>query len=1151
MADGSVVIEISGDDSEFKKSLAGLKSDSKKSAGELEQLGQSGKEAGSEIRKGMKDASSGMDDVKDSAGDGQQAIGKMGKESEGAKKSLKDMASGMLSSFKEISGSAGGLSEKIGSLGGMMKAAFAAGAVIEGIKAISGAFQTAIEKSTELQQSLNQLQASTGASAEQMKEYESVMESLWSNNFGESMDDLADAISAVKRNLGDMDASAMENVTAQAITLRDTFEYDIAESTKAAKAMMKNFGVSAEQAFNLIAAGAQNGLDYSGEMLDSISEYSVQFAKMGFSADEMFHILQTGADAGAFNLDKIGDAIKENAIRVIDLSDTSRGAFQSLGLNIKDMEKKFAAGGESANQAFEQVVTGLSLIKDPLKQNEIGVALFGTMWEDLGPQVVTQLANISDKAYASSDAMQQMMNVKYDDFNSALEGARRSMDVFFKNIGDQFAPQLTSAMGAVAQGIQSVTAGMKENGFTGALEAAHSTLQGFIGGIQENLPSMIASGGEMILQFITGSASFLPEILSIGASIVTSVIEGIAQMLPELPGIAADAIVSFLDGLTSGDSQMIGKGAELLLKVIEGIIKMIPELIVAAGRILAALGEALANGLSSMLEKGVELAKSVISGIANKLPEILAKGKEIVSNVASGIVDGIGAVRDGIVQVAEAIVSKLRSIIERVKEVGRNIIEGLWNGIQEKIDWVKGKIQDAVDGIKNVFTGIKGFFTGSPSRWSEDVGGWVMEGLGNGIEDNADIPIDAAGDAVQETKEVFLEGLQDAEREAEKIIKKDYKTIGQVQIDEMIKGLESKKEDSLTTFEKLVEDQFKAYKDKSGSLTGEYKTAADLLISEYKDALNEGYKEAETLVKERMTAIATEYQSQYDDIIKKRDSLQDALSSDFGDLFAFEDDTVQLENIDRSIEQIQQYNDLLTQLREEYGATDEFLAEITSLGADKGLMAAKKLVNLGQEEFGAYQTKWLEKQQLAQEVASAFYADQLNTLDSEFNQKLDEALADIPGELESIGKDSMQGWIDGMNSKLPDLEAKARSIANRVISAMRDAMDIHSPSKKSAKLVGVPTAQGIGVGFERAFPQVMSKLRGTVDVEMARTSARLTGAANRGGINGTVREITNNNTTVERTVGVEATESLAELIRLLRLEIIKEDKRVGKSMVTA
>jgi len=184
-------------------------------------------------------------------------------------------------------------------------------------------------------------------------------------------------------------------------------------------------------------------------------------------------------------------------------------------------------------------------------------------------------------------------------------------------------------------------------------------------------------------------------------------------------------------------------------------------------------------------------------------------------------------------------------------------------------------------------------------------------------------------------------------------------------------------------------------------------------------------------------------------------------------------------------------------------------------------------------------------------VAAAFYADQLNTLDSEFNQKLDNALADIPDDLESIGKNSMQGWIDGMNKKLPDLEAKARSIASRVISAMRDEMDIHSPSKKTDKLVGVPAAQGVGVGFERAFPQVMSKLRSTVDVEIGKTSARLTGTANHGGAAGTVREITNNHTTVEKTVGVEATGSLAELIRLLRLEIIKEDKRVGKSMVTA
>ena len=62
---------------------------------------------------------------------------------------------------------------------------------------------------------------------------------------------------------------------------------------------------------DLIAEGAQNGLDYSGELLDSISEYSVQFNKVGLGANDMFAIFQKGAESGAFNLDKVGDAVKE------------------------------------------------------------------------------------------------------------------------------------------------------------------------------------------------------------------------------------------------------------------------------------------------------------------------------------------------------------------------------------------------------------------------------------------------------------------------------------------------------------------------------------------------------------------------------------------------------------------------------------------------------------------------------------------------------------------------------------------------------------------------------------------------------------------------------------------------------------------------
>lgn len=77
----------------------------------------------------------------------------------------------------------------------------------------------------------------------------------------------------------------------------------------------------------------QYGLDFSDEMLDSLNEYSVQFAKLGMSADDMFKIMEVGAQTGAFNLDKVGDAIKEMSIRVVDGSDTTAAGFKAVGLD--------------------------------------------------------------------------------------------------------------------------------------------------------------------------------------------------------------------------------------------------------------------------------------------------------------------------------------------------------------------------------------------------------------------------------------------------------------------------------------------------------------------------------------------------------------------------------------------------------------------------------------------------------------------------------------------------------------------------------------------------------------------------------------------------------------------------------------------------
>ena len=220
--------------------------------------------------------------------------------------------------------------EKIGKAAKVAAGITAAAATAVGV--------AAVKSYTEHEQAVNSMAAATGAAGEELEHLQAAMEGAYQNNFGDSLQATADAVAMVDRNLKNISPDEIQEATEAALALQDTFEYGVEESTRAAAAITKNFGGSAKEAFSLIAAGAQNGLDYSGELIDTINEYSSQFSKLGFTADGMFQLLQSGADSTAWNLDKVGDAIKEFSIRAIDGSDTTVQAFQDLGYNAYVLE---------------------------------------------------------------------------------------------------------------------------------------------------------------------------------------------------------------------------------------------------------------------------------------------------------------------------------------------------------------------------------------------------------------------------------------------------------------------------------------------------------------------------------------------------------------------------------------------------------------------------------------------------------------------------------------------------------------------------------------------------------------------------------------------------------------------------------------------
>ena len=284
--------------------------------------------------------------------------------------------------------------------------------------------------------------SSTNTATEETEKYKQVLEDIYNKNYGDSYEDIADSMAKVQMQLKDLDSAELENITEKAIALRDLFGYDVSESIRSVKALMDNFNISADEAFNLIKEKKKQGLDFSNELLDNINEYSVQFGKLGLSAEDMFNIFKSGAENGAFNLDKIGDAVKEFSIRVIDGSNTTIDGFKRIGLNADEMAQKFANGGEEAKKAFIEVVQRLGNMDDKVSQSIAGVDLFGTMWEDLGPTVIMSFDEMDNGISKSSDSMQKSIDELYNTTKKKAETQLKRLKSLGADFGEEMLPTL-------------------------------------------------------------------------------------------------------------------------------------------------------------------------------------------------------------------------------------------------------------------------------------------------------------------------------------------------------------------------------------------------------------------------------------------------------------------------------------------------------------------------------------------------------------------------------------------------------------------------------------------------------------------------------------------------------------------------------------
>ncbi|MEJ9171642.1 phage tail tape measure protein [Bacillus cereus] len=363
-----------------------------------------------------------------------QLFGTIGIKAEGAYKDLQQFedrvqktANGMHDKFQKAGESISHVGNKMKDVGTNMTTGVSL--------PLAGIGAAAVKVASDFDTSQRNIQSSLGLTEKGAENLGKVAKETWKDGFGQSIEEVDQSLIKVYQNMKEVPHEELEEATKSAMTLGKTFDSDINEVTRGAGQLMNQFGISSKEAFDLFAAGGQEGLNYSNEMFDNVAEYAPLYKQAGFSANEMFTIMANGTRDGSYNLDYINDLVKEFGIRVQDGSKGVSDAFAEMSPQTQKVWDNFNKGKGTSADVFNAVLGDLGKMDDKVKANQLGVAVFGTKWEDMGAQAVLGLNNANGALGDVEGTMGKMQKTQQEAFGVRWQKLMRTTMASLEPLG--------------------------------------------------------------------------------------------------------------------------------------------------------------------------------------------------------------------------------------------------------------------------------------------------------------------------------------------------------------------------------------------------------------------------------------------------------------------------------------------------------------------------------------------------------------------------------------------------------------------------------------------------------------------------------------------------------------------------------------------
>lgn len=415
----------------------------------------------------LANAKDGMADYGDAVDDANSKLSGFGEDGNELISMLDGKFGGIISKISGVGSATSGAGTAMGLA--FAGATTAAGFLIDKIAEIG---KEMIEQANTVREQSIRMQAAFRISPEEAGEAMKIAKDLYMKDIVDSIEEASEIVSNVKSYLPDGEDLAA--VSQYAAAIQFAFGVDSRESMKAAAIMARKFKISVEEAYDTLATTMSVSRSEASNISDAFQEFSVQFSGLGYTAQETGAIIAQSIDQGGWNVSKVGDAFKEAKVRIAEGGDEIINVLSDMGLNAQSIVDTINAG--DAASALDIVIDKLGEVENATEQNRYGLAIFGTMWEDLGATDILALGTAVKTLEDVSGAI--------DDAAAKAESAGSSWDKFWRGFSEGAAMSGGDVFSAIIGGIENTKSRATED----MEDAGDDSVQGYVDGVEKATP---------------------------------------------------------------------------------------------------------------------------------------------------------------------------------------------------------------------------------------------------------------------------------------------------------------------------------------------------------------------------------------------------------------------------------------------------------------------------------------------------------------------------------------------------------------------------------------------------------------------------------------------------------------------------------------